>query len=98
MTYKEMKNLKQDDQLMVLDFSGGWKLGSFQGHVKGSDPAMWFAFNEKQQEGRGPICTKIYTGLQFTEEYWNDPSRAKVFRWPTEEELNAELLEKMEMA
>lgn len=56
---------------------------------------MWFAFDERQQSPGNLICTKVHTGLQFTEEYWNQSYRVNKFRELSEEELNAELIEKM---
>lgn len=97
MTYKEMQNLKAGDRLQVLDLFGGWKPGTYHSSVNGADPAMWFAFDDRQQEGKGPIRTKVYTGMQFTEEHWDGPEYFRTFRRPTDEELNSELLEKMEM-
>lgn len=95
MTYEEMCALKKGDRFQVL-LHGTWRSGTFHGTINGADAAMWFAYDHMQIESRGPICTKIYTGLQFKPEYWNDPKEPKVFRWPSEEDLNAELLAKME--
>lgn len=94
MTYKEMNALARGTRLQVFDH-GQWKSGTFNGFINGADPAMWFAFDERQQSPGNMICTKVHTGLQFTEEYWNQSYRANKFRQLSEEELNAEFIEQM---
>lgn len=94
MNYNEMNALERGTRLQVFDH-GQWKSGMFNGFINGADPAMWFAFDERQQSPGNLICTKVHTGLQFTEEYWNQSYRVNKFRQLSEEELNAELIEKM---
>ena len=94
MTYDQMAALEKGDRLQVWQ-EGQWKSGTFWGSVNGADPAMWFAFDERQQAPGSKTCTKIYTGMQFTPEYWNDSTRPQLFREIPEDELNEELLEKM---
>ena len=97
MTYQEMSELKKGDRFQVFHH-GEWKSGTFQGTVNGSDPAMWFTFDEREQYPGSLICTRIFTGLQFTEEYWNSSKKDRKFRKLSEDDLNAELIEKMGVA
>lgn len=94
MSYNELNSLVKGTRLQVFDH-GEWKSGTFNGFINGADPAMWFAFDERQQRPGGMICTKVYTGLQFTEEYWNQSYRVNKFRHFTEDELNNELVDNM---
>lgn len=92
MTYSEMNALIKGQRLHVYD-GFGWKKGTFQGHINGADTAAWIAFDERQKAPGGLICTKVFTGLQFTEEYWNESYKNQKFKRLTEDELNAELLQ-----
>lgn len=97
MDYKEMNALVRGERLSVFH-DGEWRKGTFNGFITGADAAMWFAFDERQQKPGGMICTRVYTGMQFTEEYWNKEYLDMKFRKISEEELNAEMLEKMVIA
>lgn len=92
MNYQEMNALIKGQRLHVYDGSS-WKKGTFQGFISGADAAAWIAFDERQKAPGGLICTKVYTGLQFTEEYWNEAYKEQKFKRLTEDELNAELLQ-----
>ncbi|TWT04627.1 hypothetical protein [Planomicrobium sp. CPCC 101079] len=94
MTYQEMNELKKGDQLHV--YHHGWKTGTFQGYIAGADPSAWIAFDAGQDVPSSPIVTRVYTGLQFTEEYWNEKYKGQKFERLSEEELNAELLQAMD--
>lgn len=96
MTYSEMNALVRGERLSVFH-DGEWRKGTFNGFIPGADAAMWFAFDERQQQPGGMICTRVYTGMQFTEDYWNTEYPDTKFRRLSEEELNAEMLEKMEV-
>lgn len=95
MTYQQMQNLKKGDRFQVFQ-DGQWKSGTFHGAISGADAAMWFAFDEWQREDRGLIITKVFTGLQFREDYWN-AREGNRFRFPTDEELNEEFYTRMEV-
>lgn len=95
MTYEELNQVNKGERFLVFD-NGQWKPGTFERFIPGADPAMWFAFDERQQNQRGPICTRVYTGLQFKEEYWNKEYAERKFKALSEDELNEMLLENME--
>ena len=94
MTYEELNGIAKGQRLLVFD-NGQWKPGTFERFIPSADPAMWFAFDERQQHPGGMICTKVFTGQQFTEEYWNHECKDKKFQKMSEDSLNLELIEKM---
>lgn len=94
MEYKQMVALEKGERLAVFQ-DGEWKTGTFDRYISGADPSMWFAFDERQQAPGGNICTRVYTGLQWGEDYWNEKNKDKKFRKLSEDELNAELIGKM---
>lgn len=96
MTYEELNGITKGERLLVFD-NGQWKPGTFERFIPGADPAMWFAFDERQQHPGGMICTKVFTGQQFTEEYWNKSCRDKKIRQLSEEDLNEETLDRMKV-
>ncbi|MDQ0427703.1 hypothetical protein QOZ98_000528 [Planomicrobium stackebrandtii] len=95
MNYQQVSALKKNERIEVCE-NGKWKKATFQGFINGADPAAWIAYDERQTVPGSIIATKVYTGLQFTEEYWNAQYKNSIFRSISEEELNAELLEHME--
>lgn len=96
MTYEELNALKAGERLQVFD-QGEWKSGTFDRFINGADPGLWFAFDERQQQAGTRICTRVFTGQQFTEEYWNKSCKDKKFRKLSEDALNEELLDRMEV-
>ncbi|PSL42154.1 hypothetical protein B0H99_101402 [Planomicrobium soli] len=95
MTYQEMNELKKGDRLFIYHIDG-WKKGTFQGFISGADPSAWIAFDDRQIAPGNVIATRVFTGLQFTEEYWNQDYKDWKFKRLSEEELNAELLQTLE--
>lgn len=94
MDYKQMMALEKGERLAVLH-NGEWKKGTFDRYISGADPSMWFAFDDEKQGPNKRICTRVYTGLQWGEDYWNEKNKDKKFRKLSEDELNAELIGKM---
>lgn len=97
MDYKQVSELNGGERIKVWQ-NGEYQKATFMRHVRGADPAAWIAFDNQQVAGSGMRGTKVYTGLQFTEEYWTEKNQSiPVFLAFTEEELNAELLESLEV-
>lgn len=86
MTYEEMNKLQKGERLQVLE-NGEWINGTFVSYINGADAAMWFAYDFRQKQPGSFIATKVYTGLQFTPEYWEQQYAGRRFRRITEEVL-----------
>lgn len=96
MNYQQLTELPSGTRLNVWR-NGKYHKATFHGHIRGADPSAWIAFDELQIPGERIKATRVYTGLQFTEEDWNGRNKeVPQFLLLTEDELNAELVEGLE--
>lgn len=98
LTYEELKNLKKGTVIMHRDEfrNRKWCIGTFLGHNSAyGSAAMKFSFHADKKENPDYKWTTVFTGLQFYEHAWNDFGQWLNYRWPSEEELNADLLERL---
>lgn len=98
MNYKQVTALKGGERIKVWQ-DGEYRKATFKQHIQGADAAAWIAFDERQIVPGSVITTKVFTGLQFTEEHWSEyqDKLPPKFLMLTDEELNAEIIEKMEL-
>jgi hypothetical protein len=98
MTYEEMENLKSGARIKI-HIDGKYEKATFMRHSRAADSAIWVAYDKDQAPGGSTKETKIYTGMQFNPEYWNErrtkDGRFKKYLLLTDEELDQELMERM---
>lgn len=73
MDHAEVSTISKGDVVDVWR-EGSWVRGTVRGSASGSDPSFWIQFDGHRYE------TRIYTGMQFVEEYWNQQYKNRKFR------------------
>lgn len=73
MDHAEASTIAKGDVVDVFR-DGDWVRGTVRGFITGAEPSFWVQFDGRRYE------TRIYSGMQFNAEFWNQQYKNRKFR------------------